>query len=200
MLLSLPMLYAIVRKLQALAMLIAEVSVPRAAAGERTGDLRGIVSWIILSVGVAVLVIALLLLSAPLLPPVRLLLIFIPIIALAALVMRHHLTRIYASAQIALRETLAPVTPSPAESPAALSPLLRDAHLELITLRPESAGAGKAIADLRLRTVSGASIVAIDRSGERTINPGPEARLDAGDILLLIGDRHQITSAAKLLE
>src|SRR5207253_2427742 len=150
--------------------------------------------------GVGVLVVALLLLSAPLLPTVRLLLIFIPVIALAALVMRQHLTRIYASAQIALRETLAPVTPSPAESPGALSPLLRDAHLELITLRPESRGVGKAIAELRLRSVSGASIVAIDRAGARTINPGPEARLEAGDVLLLLGDQHQITSAAALLE
>jgi CPA2 family monovalent cation:H+ antiporter-2 len=200
MLLSLPMLYAILRKLQALGMLIAEVSVPRTAGGERTMAFRSVVSTIIVASGIAGVVLILLLLSSSLLPPLRLLLVFIPAIILAALLLRTYLTRIYASAQIALRETLAPNVPTPADSPAALSPLLRDAHLETITLRAESPGAGKTIAALRLRTVSGASIVAIERDGTRKINPGPEEALAAGDVLLLLGDRHQLDSAAELIE
>jgi CPA2 family monovalent cation:H+ antiporter-2 len=199
-LLSLPMLYAIVRKLQALGMLVAEVSVTRAAAGENTASLRTVVGAVVFSAGIGVLAVALLVLSSALLPPLRLLLIFIPAVALVAVLLRRQLVRVYAGAQIALKDSLTPIAPAPAGSPSALSPLLQDAHLDTTTVGASSPAVGKTIADLQLRSTSGASIVAIERGGTRTINPGPDARLEPGDVLLLLGDRQQLDAAVALVE
>ncbi len=198
-LISLPMLIAIFRKFQALGMLIAELSVPSAAAGDRTTALRGVVTSIIVTAGTAAIILILLLLSSALLPPLRLLFILIPVAALVGLLLRRQLIRLYAGGQIALKETLAPNAPTPAASPALLSPMLRDAHLETVTVTPSSPAAGKVIGDLRLRTLSGASIVAIEREGARTINPGPDAQLLPGDVLLLLGDRQQLENATALV-
>lgn len=55
MLLSLPMLIAVVRKWQAFGMLVSEMSVSRAAAGENTSGLRWIVSSVVFVAGCVVL-------------------------------------------------------------------------------------------------------------------------------------------------
>ena len=49
--------------------------------------------------------------------------------------------------------------------------------------------------DLPLRSQTGASVVAIERSGERLINPGPDEVLRAGDRVLLLGHTEQLPQA-----
>jgi K+/H+ antiporter YhaU regulatory subunit KhtT len=56
------------------------------------------------------------------------------------------------------------------------------------------------IRELQLRTLSGASIVGIDRNGDSVINPGPDEALRAGDQVLLLGSTEQLTSAKRLLD
>jgi monovalent cation:H+ antiporter-2, CPA2 family len=63
----------------------------------------------------------------------------------------------------------------------------------------DSPGAGKLIRELVLRTVTGASIVGLERSGANIINPGPDEELQPGDQVLLLGSRAQLEAARALL-
>jgi K+/H+ antiporter YhaU regulatory subunit KhtT len=50
-----------------------------------------------------------------------------------------------------------------------------------------------------LRAQTGASIVAIERAGQRVINPGPDEVLCGGDRVLLLGQAEQLPGARALL-
>ena len=80
-----------------------------------------------------------------------------------------------------------------------LLPLLRDASLETLTIPASSPAAGKLIAHLKLRTVSGASIVGIERNGESIINPGVGEEIHAGYAVLLLGSEAQIERGGAVL-
>jgi CPA2 family monovalent cation:H+ antiporter-2 len=200
MLLSLPLLIATFRKLQAFGMLIAETRITRANAGERTAALRYVVTQSVVIAGVAVLILYVLVLSSTLLPSFKILLALLAIIAFVTVLLWRSFVKIYSQGQIALRETLSQPPPSrTAETPAHQGGLLRDADLETIQTAPDSLVVGKLIRELELRTRTGASIVGIERvSGERTINPGPDDELQAGDQVLLIGTRAQLDAAKPL--
>jgi uncharacterized protein with PhoU and TrkA domain len=47
--------------------------------------------------------------------------------------------------------------------------------------------AGRLLADLDLRRRQEISVIGIQRGGERSVSPLPDARLEIGDILLVIG-------------
>jgi CPA2 family monovalent cation:H+ antiporter-2 len=73
--------------------------------------------------------------------------------------------------------------------------MLREADLETIIIAEDSLAAGKLIHELELRTRTGASIVGIERSGAKLINPSADEELQSGDQVLLLGTRDQIDSA-----
>jgi K+/H+ antiporter YhaU regulatory subunit KhtT len=68
-----------------------------------------------------------------------------------------------------------------------------------LSLEETSPLAGRTIASSRLRTRTGASIVAISRDDGLVPNPEPNAMLQAGDRVAVIGTSHQIESAAKAM-
>jgi CPA2 family monovalent cation:H+ antiporter-2 len=200
MVLCLPMLIAIVRKWQAFGMLVAEMSVTRDAAGERTQALRGIVSTIVFVAGCAGLFLLMLVLSTAVLPSRNLLIVLLIVLIIIALLLRRTFIKVHTKAQSALQETLneAPLPHHDPHAPA-LPSLLRDATLVTLTIPSGSPSAGKLIATLKLRTVSGASIVGIERDGESIINPGVSEEIRAGDSVLLLGSETQIEKARALL-
>jgi len=201
MVLSLPLLIAVFRKLQALGMLLSEVSVTREAAGTRTETLRAIVSGTILIAGCIGLLQLVLLLSSTILPTWNALAVLSLLVVLATVLLWRFFIRLYAKAQFTLRETFTQPPPSrhhPVEH--ALLPLLRDAGLASVRLRLEMFAAGKLISELELRTKTGANIVGIERAGESIINPAPHEELRAGDHVLLLGSREQLSLATALLE
>lgn len=201
MILSLPLLIAIFRKLQALGMLIAETRVTRARAGERTAAIREIVAQGILIAGVFVLIVYVLVLSSTLLPSLEILMVLLVIVALVTLLLWRSFIKIYSRAQVALRETLSqpPPPPHPPE-PSHLPGLLREADLETLEIPDGSSAAGKLIRELQLRSLTGGSIVGIERKdGVRIINPGPDEELQPGDQVLLLGTRAQLDSAKSVL-
>jgi CPA2 family monovalent cation:H+ antiporter-2 len=55
------------------------------------------------------------------------------------------------------------------------------------------------IAELKLRTQTGASVVGIERRGSSIVNPGPDEELESGDQILLIGSEDQLKAAKQLL-
>jgi CPA2 family monovalent cation:H+ antiporter-2 len=112
-LLALPLYVATIRKLQALGMLISEMSVKRPVAGERTAGIRAIVANTILVAGVAGLGLLTLVLSSALLPPRNILIVLTLLIAAVAWAEWRAFVRIYAKAQVALEEVWAQPHDSP---------------------------------------------------------------------------------------
>lgn len=200
MILSLPMTIAVVRKWQAFGMMVSEMSVTRAAAGERTQGLRGIVSSVIFLAGCAGLFLFMLVLSTAVLPSRNLLIALVPVLVAIAFLLRRTFIQLHTKAQFALHETLneTPLPHHDASAPA-LPSLLRDASLVTVTVPTGSPAVGKLLADLKLRTFTGASIVGIERQGESIINPGISEEIHAADSILLLGSETQIEKARTLL-
>ena len=199
MLVSLPLFIAAVRKFQALGMLIAEISVTRAAAGKNTDPLRAVVSNTILVAGCLGLIPFVFVLSSTILPSRKVLLVLALIIAAALVILRRNFIRLHARAQAALADTLAQPPASATGSAPELPALMRDAELTLVAIGPHSPAAGRLIGELALRTATGASIVGIERAGENIVNPGPDEEIRAEDRVLLIGSRVQLDAAQALL-
>lgn len=199
-LLALPVLIALFRKLRAVAMVLAEMSVRPSGNPEQTETLRRVMANTILITGSTAIVFWILLLTSALLPPWRVLVALLVLIVVTAAIAWRFMVRLYAKAQISLTETLTAEHGDRHEHDAPLPALLRDAALETVTLDARSPAGGKIIRELQLRTRSGASVVGIDRPGaEPLINPGPDEELRPGDALLLIGTAGQINAARALL-
>ena len=73
--------------------------------------------------------------------------------------------------------------------------VLKSASTEAVFIEHTSRFVGKTIGELKLRTRTGVSIIAITRDGQTEINPGPDSKVQAGDILVLLGGAEQIDRA-----
>ena len=71
--------------------------------------------------------------------------------------------------------------------------------LEQMVIPLDGAAGGKTIGDLRVRSLTGGMIIAVSRDGTTRINPGPEEKLEAGDILALVGNAEQRKAMQDLL-
>ena len=199
--LALPLLIATFRKLQALGLLVAELKVSRAAAGERTAAIRAVIAHLIPVAGIVALGLYVLALSSTVLPPLKVLVLLLIVVGLITGLLWRSFIKIYARAQVSLEQTFAQPSPPRHEPvPAPLPGILRDADLDTVSVVAGSAAAGKLIRELGLRTATGASIVGIERNGASIINPGPDEELQTGDRVLLLGNRAQLDAARALFE
>lgn len=193
----LPLLVAIFRKLQALCMIFADIVIKGDDLGDGKYALRSFVANVLLSLFAGVLCLSLLLISATLLPPAPVLVVLLLVIGVFVYRMWRHLVRVYARAQVSIRETL-----SEEESPSAETQVLTALPLEAITatLFVEEGGpaAGRLISELALRSRTGASIVAIEREGQSFINPAPHEELQPGDRLIVLGQATHLEAARAL--
>lgn len=82
----------------------------------------------------------------------------------------------------------------------ALRQSLEGLTLEWVPVREGSGAAGTKIADLGLRTRTGASIVAVLRGGEAMLSPRADFTLEPGDTAVLVGAPEAIDRATALLE
>ena len=205
MVVSLPLLVVSVRKLRAVAVVVAEASVTRGKAGDQTDRFRAVISGMIRILGAIAMLMYLLLLSSAVMPPLPVLLVMLCVVVAIAAWRWRSLERFYAKAQSSLKETLTPTPdhdhePAPAPTLAeSLAPVLRGVELATIEIGPEAPARGRLIRELQLRTKSGASAVGIERAGENVINPGPDEELHSGDRLLLLGKPDQLQTARELL-
>jgi CPA2 family monovalent cation:H+ antiporter-2 len=181
-------------------LLVAETKVSEAAAGERTTAIRSVVAQIIPIAGTVALGLFVLVLSSALLPTLNVLVMLLVIVTFITWLLWRSFIKVYSKAQVALKETFAQQpAPRPAHEAAALPSLLREADLQTVSIAPDSPAVGKLIRELELRTRTGASIVAIERGGANIINPGPDEELQAGDQVLLLGTRDQLSAARAAL-
>ncbi|MBI2947788.1 MAG: cation:proton antiporter [Verrucomicrobia bacterium] len=200
MLLSLPMLIATYRKMEALGILLGEMAATRLGSEPRASAIQAIVANTVLAAGVIGVGLLMLLLSSTILPTGRVLILLLLIVAGITALLWRTFIRLYSRAQVTLEETFAqPPPPRHAEPPHPLAGLLKEAVVETITVTPDCRSAGRLIRELELRTQTGASIVGIERNGATLINPGPDEELQAGDQVLLLGNRQQLDDARKYL-
>lgn len=76
---------------------------------------------------------------------------------------------------------------------------LSDVEVETCRIEEDSPAAGKSLAQLAVRPRTGASVIAWTRGGVTQSNPSDKTKLQAGDILVLLGGRDQIRRAIELL-
>lgn len=81
-----------------------------------------------------------------------------------------------------------------------LSLTLADVEISTLIVAEDSAVSGKALRETDLRRVYGVTVVAIRRGDELIPNPGPEARIESGDALIVLGIADEIAAASALLE
>jgi CPA2 family monovalent cation:H+ antiporter-2 len=200
-LLSLPIMIAFIRKLQAFSMMLAEVTIREGRNAKQKTAFRALLSNTILFTGIVMVSLLLLLLSSPLLPPMKILFLLLGLAAALAVMLKTCFVRIYARAQAAIRETLErerlPLEP---EIHKPMPPLLEHAELLTLHLQPNWPCVGKTITDLKLRTLTGASVVVVRRGKESIVNPNPDVRFEDQDQLLLLGDAMQLNAAEKLMK
>ena len=185
-------------KIQAMGMLIAEICVP-VAANQHGAAARMVIGQVFVLVSFVVMTFLTVLLSTSILGTLESMLPLLLIVTVAALIFRPILTRIYGRAEIALRETLIELPQLRVADAKVMPELLREAELETMEIPPGSAMIGRKLREIPLRQQTGASIVAIERAGQRLINPGPDEVLCAGDRVLLLGQTDQLPSAQDLL-
>jgi len=77
---------------------------------------------------------------------------------------------------------------------------LEQGTAETFMLAPEHLTVGQTIRQLDLRRQTGATIIALVRGEEHFPNPDVDQRLEAGDVLVLIGSHAQLEAAFRLLE
>ena len=80
-----------------------------------------------------------------------------------------------------------------------LAALFAAATVDNVQVQPECACIGKTLKELDIRRSSGATVLAIVRNGEAVTNPGIDFRLEADDILVLLGAHKELDAAATLL-
>ena len=77
--------------------------------------------------------------------------------------------------------------------------LFAGATVDNIQIDPGSTAAGRTLRELDIRKHSGATVIAIARSGEAITNPGPDFALQADDIVVLLGAHAELDKAVILL-
>jgi len=197
MILSLPLIVATIRKLRAAAMLMAEASI-QTRNSEHASRLRALAITMVVGGGTVLLLLYIVFISSAILPSPPVLVLLVIIVALVAFARWRTFIKLYAGAQVSLRESLmTPVDQEHVEPP--IPALLRHAVMEIVAIGEHAAVAGKLIREMDLRSSTGASIVGIERSGENIINPSADEEVKPGDRVLVIGTRAQVTAAAGIL-
>lgn len=198
---SLPIVIAALRKLQAMSMMISELTVRSPSSAKQRLAIRAMVSNTILFTGIVAVGLLILLFSSVLLPPTKLLIVLGLIVVVMAVLLKTFFVRIYSRAQITIRETLSrEKLPHPDERPKTIPGLPDDAELMSVHLNDQALSIGQMIRDTRLREKTGVSIVAVKREGKSIVNPVPTLELQVGDEVILLGGPAQFEAARKLIE
>ncbi len=195
MLATAPLYVATLRKFNALAMLWAELAVPASQGGASTPAVRSLVSTTILLAGVAAMLVYTMLLSAALLPPGKVLLVLAVVAVPASFLFWNAFVKIYAKAQIALRDAVTPTPPRARPKPRSERMLPREAQIEPVSVAAGSLAAGKLLRELDLRAKTGANVVGVTRGETSQVNPSPDEEIQAGDVLLVLGNAAQVSAA-----
>jgi TrkA domain protein len=68
-----------------------------------------------------------------------------------------------------------------------------------LPILPDGPYAGRTMGDARIRTRTGASVVAVVRAGRVFASPGPDFELDGGDVVVVVGTPEGTSAASDIL-
>ncbi|MDO9542765.1 MAG: cation:proton antiporter [Kiritimatiellia bacterium] len=195
-----PFMVASLRKLQALAMILAEIRFPQDQDRPGNSTPRLITEWTITIAGMLALALFILMLGSAILPPQKTLVIMaVAVIAIAVAFWKFNVL-IYSKAQVALREVFAGNQPwLNFLSFSATQSIFSEAHLADILITLQSPAANKLIRDLSIRALTGATIIGLERESKTLINPSPDEVLCPGDRIYLLGTDAQLDKVRTLL-
>ncbi|MDR2849298.1 MAG: TrkA C-terminal domain-containing protein, partial [Verrucomicrobiota bacterium] len=83
--------------------------------------------------------------------------------------------------------------------PADAAAELLDVHTERLKIAPASEVCGQSLRGLNLRARLGVSVIGIERKGVNRVNPTADTTLEAGDLVMVLGDDEQIALVRDLL-
>jgi CPA2 family monovalent cation:H+ antiporter-2 len=78
--------------------------------------------------------------------------------------------------------------------------IITDIETETYLINARSPAVGRSMKDLRIRSSTGATVVAVRRDGELIPSPEPEFAIKPGDILYFIGKKENVLKAIELIE
>jgi CPA2 family monovalent cation:H+ antiporter-2 len=78
--------------------------------------------------------------------------------------------------------------------------IISEIDTETYLINERTSSAGRSIKELRIRSTTGATVIAIRRGGEIIPSPEPDFIFKAGDVVYLIGKRENVLRAIGLLE
>jgi CPA2 family monovalent cation:H+ antiporter-2 len=197
MLIALPLLVHLWYKQRALAMVLAELAIPRGGS-TRSDRLRVVATLAFQGIALGCVAVLLTAISLTLLPPWPVALALLGVLALILVLGWSRFVTLYYRAQVSVMETFAGNPEDPLHHAPAPT-LLEEAVMLPVELPPGVAAVGRPIRDLAIRKVCGASIVAIERGGTRIVNPMADEVLAADDIVTLFGTEDQVRQARGLM-
>lgn len=80
-----------------------------------------------------------------------------------------------------------------------IGPYLASADVKICAITSGSPAAGRSLRELDLRRATGATVLAVMRSGQVAANPAPDTSLNEGDAVVLVGGTEQIATAVEAL-
>ncbi|MBI5882244.1 MAG: cation:proton antiporter [Elusimicrobia bacterium] len=201
---SLPFLNAMLRKTQAVTMILIEALSTRDEAGTSPHEAKPMRTKVFLNLASAAIAAWYLALSWRLLSPWPYTILPLAFMLVVGVLFWQRMNQFYSRLQLLLRDSLAKADAEPeaaaqalAHFAAALTP--EKVHLRAFPLASGSWAVGKTIGGIDLRARTGSSVLQINRSGLPVPSPGPETELRAGDELILIGEAPQIERARAVL-
>lgn len=81
-----------------------------------------------------------------------------------------------------------------------LNQILMAATIDNFLVTADSPAIGKTIADLKLRSTTGVTVIAIVRGDKPRTNPPADLRIEEGDILVLFGSHAELDAATEVLQ
>ena len=199
-LIAIPFIVASLRKLQALAMILAEMRFPESPGKRGVHVPRLMIEWTITITGMLAIILFLFMLGSAILPPQRLLIFLVIAVVAVTIVFWKFNILIYSKAQSALREVFSENQPwVNLLTFSATQNIFREAHLADTLVSQQSPAADRLIRDLNMRALTGATIIGLEREGKTFINPSADETLRPGDRIYLLGTNVQLEQARKLL-
>lgn len=130
--------------------------------------------------------------------------VFLVLVAVAALLFWRSISNIQTRMERTVKEALLLATPREAPKvrgmERVLEGFLQSQTIDLLEVRPGSPAAGKSISDLKLRTRTGVTIISIERGREVRRNPALSERLEAGDLLAVLGTAEERAKAKDIMD
>jgi CPA2 family monovalent cation:H+ antiporter-2 len=187
-----------INKLRSFGKVLSEGKVNEASAGPQTAFIRSAIATMTPVLGGVLLALYILMRSSSLLPPAKVILSMLVILGLFIAVAHRSISAFHEKWETELSQSLEAPTQVPAQATSTNS-VIQESNMASVVLQSGNTAIGKRIRELQLRTLTGASIVGIERSNRVLVNPEPDEELSSGDRILLLGSAEQLQRAQSTL-